>query len=127
MDSKPSSVLDHELQQTLLAASQVYVAALMGLAAKVYTGFEAWDPDGQHACLIGMGVQGLLAPEAFAVKKLSLDYAAYAVGVAVGSMTGVVPEEHVNGYLRHMGKGFATGRREARVAVENFETTGVAQ
>lgn len=121
-----SSILQYDRQQTMLAASQVYVAAMMGLAAETYDGFADWAPAAQHACLICMGLQGILAPEAFAVERLSLDHAAYAVGVALGSMTGSVKEEDVNAYLKHMGKGFATGRREAAVAVAAFQTTGGA-
>jgi hypothetical protein len=130
MEKIMSEIAPPNQQEALLAAAQVYVSTLMGQASTIYqgpTGFDTWPEEAKHACLISIGLQGLLAPEAFAAERLSLDHAAYAVGIALGSMTGNVPAEAVNAYLKHMGRGFAVGRREAFVAQDGFKTVGSPQ
>lgn len=127
MEHAKSSIVGHGEQQELNTAAVAFVEVLMGQALNLYTGFKDWPPEAQHACLITMGLQQLLCPESFGAQTLSLDHAAYATGVALGSMTGNVPNEAVSAYLKHMGTGFAVGRREAFVARDAFKTVGGPQ
>lgn len=109
------------------AAAQTYMGAVIGMARRIYgPSFDDWPDDGKHACAIGMAVQAILTPEAFAAPTLNLNVAAHALGTALGTQSASLEDAQTHTILMWFSVAFATGRTQAHLATFGMKTEGAA-
>lgn len=125
--SEPSRVATLAEQEEMKAAARTYMGAILVMARRQYGEvFDTWPEDVQHSCAITMALQGMLTADAFGAVQINLDFAAYGVGLAVGTNTGGVHDQGMPVIVARLLDGLATGRAQATVARDSFKTTGSA-
>jgi len=86
--------------------------------------FDQWPEESRIAAVMAHAMQALLSPEAYSASRLNLDFAAYTMGLALGTRSAEIPDPQQ--LLQQIVRGFGVGRAEHINAVINMPTQGNA-